>query len=73
MITLLMYKEYREMIREEFDTVYHELTMEEKLLITKDTLRFLVDTNSKDLADNKYLKKAIGFVSDEIEYSLGLK
>ena len=61
------------MIREEFDTVYNELTMEEKLLITKDTLRFLVDTNNKNLADNKYLKKAIGFVSDEIEYSLGLK
>ena len=61
------------MIREEFDAVYNKLTMEEKLLITKDTLRFLVDTNNKDLADNEYLKKAIGFVSDEIEYSLGLK
>lgn len=61
------------MIRDEFDTVVKELTMTEKLLITKDTLRFLVDTNVKGLPDNEYLKKAIGFVNDEMEYSLGIK
>lgn len=61
------------MIRDEFDTIVKGLTMTEKLLITKDTLRFLVDTNVKGLPDNEYLKKAIGFVSDEMEYSLGIK
>ncbi len=61
------------MIREEFDTVCKELTMEEKLLITKDTLQFLLDTNEKYHPHNKYLIRTIEIIKDEIEYSLGLK
>ena len=57
---------------QEFDKVYNELDMEQKLIITKDTLRFLVDTNEPDFYLNQTIKDTIQFVSDEIEYSLGL-
>ena len=51
----------------------NKLTMEEKLYITKDTLRFLVDTNEPDFYLNKSIKNIIKYISDEIEYSMGLK
>lgn len=57
----------------EFDKVYKELDMEQKLTITKDTLRFLVDTNEPTFYLNQTIKDTIQFVSDELEYSLGLK
>ena len=57
----------------EFDKVYNDLSMEQKLIITKDTLRFLVDTNEPSFYLNQTIKDTIQFVSDEIDYSLGLK
>lgn len=58
---------------EKFDTIYKELSMEEKLIITKDTLRFLVDTNEPTFYLNPQIKNVIQYVSDEMEYSIGLK
>ena len=57
----------------EFDEFYKKLSMGEKLIITKDTLRFLLDTNDPRESINKVLKKCIGFISDELEFSTGLK
>ena len=61
------------MDEEKFNKVYNELDMEQKLIITKDTLRFLVDTNEPTFYLNQTIKDTIQFVSDELEYSLGLK
>ena len=61
------------MNEEKFNKVYNELDMEQKLIITKDTLRFLVDTNEPTFYLNQTIKDTIQFVSDELEYSLGLK
>ena len=61
------------MDEEKFNKVYDELDMEQKLIITKDTLRFLVDTNEPTFYLNQTIKDTIQFVSDELEYSLGLK
>lgn len=55
------------------DDNYNKLTMLDKLYLTKDTLRFLLDTNTPEYKVNKDIKKVLAYINNEIDYSIGLK